>query len=127
PGQAQAVEGADEVDPDDELELVERVGLEVAVDGTYGHPQTGRVDQRPQGPEVAGRVHRHLDIGRAGHVGLDEQPAELVGQGLAQVFVEVDEDAAGAEEGERPGRGGADPGGAARDDGGCGGQVHVVR
>ena len=106
-GQPDAVERADQVDLDDAAVGVEVVGrgvVAVPADGPGGPTDAGAVDQRLERRHLDGRVDRGDDLLGLGDVGLDEQAAELLGQGFTLVRLEVGHDDADAALGQQPRR-----------------------
>src|SRR5262249_40312840 len=122
---AHQVEGADQVDPDDRLEVLERRRGAVAVDGPLGPADAGAVDDHAQrGAGVDGGLYGGGDLLLVGDVGLDEHPAHFVGQGLALVLVQVGDDHLRALSGQLADGGLAETARTAGDDGGNSVQIH---
>ena len=77
-GEAQHVEGADQVHSDDELEGVEIVRAAVARERSHHRAHAGAAHCDAQGAEGAGAIDGRLDLVAAGDVGLE------VAHGVAQ-------------------------------------------
>ena len=101
-----------------------RVVLAVPADRALRPADAGGVDEDPQRPELGGPVDRGGDLGGVGDVDGDELAADLGGQRLALVGLQVGDDHPGAPLGEAAGDGRADARGAAGDDRCCSGDVH---
>ena len=113
-----AVERADEVHADRELERVEPEGrgvLAVAADRARGDADAGAVDERPQRAEPGGRVDRRDDLDLVADVGTGEDPADLVRDAAPALLVEVEHRDPGAALGEQARRRFAEPRGATGD------------
>ena len=115
---AQHVEGPDEVDVDDDLERLERVGA-VLGGRALGPADAGAVDRDPQRPGLGGGG----DGGPRSVSGLVTsistncaRLAELGDQRVALLRVEVGDGDVGAGGVQAPGGGGAETGGSARDE-----------
>ena len=103
-------------------------GVELAVpaDGALRPADAGGVHQDPQRAELDGLRDRRLDLLGVGDVDRDERAADLLGERLALVGLEVGDDDLRARGGELAGDGGADARGGAGDDGRGSGDVHAA-
>ncbi len=119
-----AAEGADEVDLDDQVELIEREvfrlpGFLVAAGGLDRIAGAGAVDQDPLLADGgAGFGETGIDRGFVGHVDVTENAAEFLGEGFAFFGVEVEQGDLDAVRGQFAGGCGPEAGSATRDDGG---------
>ena len=123
----QHVEGADEVDVDDLAVRVQNEGrrvLTVAPDGALRPPDAGRVDEIAQWSELDGGRDGLLVLVGLGHVDRDEHTADVLGEGLALLGVEVRHDNLRTLGGELTDDGCADARRAARDDRTCSRYIH---
>ena len=111
-GDADAIEAADEVDRDHLLERVEvgrRVVGAALADGALRPADAGRVHQNPQWPHALGHLDGIDDVIGVGDVDLAERTADLAGELVALVFLQVGDDHLRTPGGEEAGRGGPDP------------------
>ncbi len=114
-GEAQDVEGPDQVDGDDDREGLERVGPARAGD-LLREPGARGVDADAQGGVgLDGGLDGRLDLVLLAHVAGRERGAQLVGQGLALLDVDVGDRHRGALRVQAPRGRLAQPGGAADD------------
>ncbi len=125
-----AVEGADEVDRNDLLEGVEiggRLERAVLADRALRPADAGGVDEHTE------RAHRlrHLDgiddVVGAGDVDLAERAADLVGEFVALVLLQVGDDDLGPTGRQHAGGRRSDTGGSTRDDCACTRNIHGVK
>src|SRR3546814_3996403 len=100
------------------------VELACATDRPLCPADACRVDHGAQGGQLDGLVHRVLVLLVVGYIDADEDPADLLGQRLALLGVQVGDDDLGALGRQLAGGGGTDSGGAAGDDCTCSCDVH---
>jgi hypothetical protein len=125
-GEADYVEGADQVDLDHLGEHAEVVRA-VLGDGTGGAADAGAVHRDPRSAELLDHgLDRGLGAGGIRHVGLDEDSADLPGLLLAELFLQIEDRDLGACRRQRRRRGAAQSRCAAGDDGGLPLDVHSV-
>ena len=123
-GEPQAVEAADQVHTDHELELVERKGLAFPVHRAVGVADSRGVQQTAQGGQRQGLIDGGLHLIGVRHVGLHEGALQVVGDRLALLFVEIGHDDLRSQHGQAPRAGLSDARRAAGDDDGCSIQLH---